>query len=226
MKKNLPHTLILSSLFLLILSACGTNAIEVEPTVVFENEYAEVVKVSLDPGEFLSAHAGTERVIYALTDYAIEWEEQGENLGTKSWNKGDAHFHEAGEHAAKNNGTTTAEWLVFAKKDAELPECPENTLEYDVNTISPEFTKLLLDNDYFRLTEVTLPPDNHIPLHVGINRIIYSLTDYQVLFESDQNESGEKQFKAGDVHWHEACQHSLENNGDVAAKYLVASYKN
>jgi hypothetical protein len=36
---------------------------------------------------------------------------------------------------------------------------------------------------------------------------------------------GEKQFKAGDIHWHEACQHALTNTGNSDAKFLVVSLK-
>jgi quercetin dioxygenase-like cupin family protein len=196
-----------------------------ERSILFENDYAKVVKVSLAPGESQPAHEGENRVIYSLTDYSIDWKEKGEDLGTKTWKKGDAHFHEAGKHAATNNGTTTAEWLVFIKRSTDLPECGENKIENDVSSVSAEFVKVLLDNDEFKLTEVTLPKGANIPMHSGINRIIYSLTDYQIMYESNKEGKVEKAFKTGDIHWHEACMHSLENLGQTEAKYLVVSYK-
>jgi hypothetical protein len=116
----------------------------VTPMVIFENDYAKVSKISLAPGEAQATHEGEKRLIYALTDYSIDWEEQGEKLGTKSWKKGDVHFHEAGTHAAKNNGNTLAEWLVFTKKSTDLPECGENTVENDVASVSPDFSQTLL----------------------------------------------------------------------------------
>lgn len=230
----------MSSAFLLIFSSCGnekkeksTNSdnqteekiTEVSPEVIFENDYAKVVKVSLAPGESQPAHDGESRVIYSLTDYSIDWEEKGEDLETKTWKKGDTHFHEAGKHAATNNGTTTAEWLVFIKKSTDLPECGENKIENDVSSVSAEFVKVLLNNDEFKLTEVTLPKGASIPMHSGVNRIIYSLTDYQIMYESNKEGKIEKTFKSGDIHWHEACQHGLENIGQTEAKYLVVTYK-
>ena len=197
----------------------------VSPVVLFENDYAEVSKVSLDPGESQPTHEGESRVIYALTDYSIDWEEQGKKLGTKTWKKGDVHFHEAGKHAAQNNGTTKAEWLVFTKKNTDLPECGENTVLDDVNSVSPDFAQTLFENEVFKITQVKLPQGESIPMHSGINRIIYSLIDYQILYESSIEEKGEKQFKTGDIHWHEACQHAMQNNGENEAEFLVVSYK-
>lgn len=193
--------------------------------VLFENDYAKISKISLAKGEFQPTHKGEIRLIYALTDCSIDWEEKGEKLGTKTWKKGDVHFHEAGTHAAKNNGNTLAEWLIFTKKSAELPKCGENKVENDVTAVSPKFTQTLFENDDFKMTEVNLPIGESIPMHSGINRIIYSLTDYKIIYESNKDEKSEKQLKKGDVHWHEACQHALLNNGETQAHFLVVNYK-
>ena len=228
------------SVFMLILSSCGNekpgetqNATEQEqqettgitPEVIFENENAKVLKISLAPGEFQPTHEGESRVIYSLTDYSIDWEEKGEKLGTKIWKKGDVHFHEAGTHAAKNNGTTTAEWLVFAKKNTELADCGDDIAENDINSVSPDYAQTLFDNDEFRITEVKLPKGGSIPAHSGVNRVIYSLSDYALKYESDAEGNIDKQFKVGDVHWHQDCLHSLYNDGEMEAHYLVVSYK-
>ncbi len=192
---------------------------------IFENEYATVVKVSLLPGDSLETHRAEQRVIYSLSDYSIDWKERGENVGTKTWKKGEAYFHDDGEHAARNNGTTTAEWLVFTKKNAQLPDCDKNTIENDVNSVSPEYADVLFDNDEFKITEVTLPKGAEIPMHSGINRIIYSLTDYKIAYESDREGVTEKQFRSDEVHWHEPCMHRLEKISDTEAKYIVVSFK-
>lgn len=223
----------------LLLFACGNQnkkntpqktdpvqmSMEFDPEVIFENDYAKVVKVRLAPGESIRPHQGEKRAIYSLSDYAIDWEEKGEALGTKTWKKGEAHYHEAGQHAATNDGTNTAEWLAFIKKNTDLPECGENQINNDVNSVSAEFAKVLLDNDEFKITEVTLRKDASIPMHSGINRIIYSLSDYQITYESDDEGKSEKQFQTGDIHWHQACQHALENDGETNARFLVVSYK-
>ena len=192
--------------------------------VIFENDYAKVIKVTLESNESLAPHKGEERLIYSLSDYSINWTEDG-NDGVKKWKEGDVHFHSTAKHSAENNGSATAEWLVFMKKDAELPYCAENTLDKDVNSVATDFAEKYFDNQMFRLTEVSLPSGESIPMHSGVNRIIYSLTDYKLIYESSLEEKSEKKFKTGDLHWHKACSHALENNGETEAKFLVVAYK-
>lgn len=240
MKRSYSTIILLSSALALLVSSCGNEknkesngeeikseqkGREVSPEVIFENDYAKVLKVSLAPGDYQPLHEGENRVIYSLTDYAIDWEEQGENSGSKSWKKGDVHFHEGGKHAARNSGTTTAEWLVFAKKNTVSPECGENKTEDDVKTVSTDFARVLLENDEFKIIEVNLPIGAEIPMHSGINRIIYSLSEYQIDYESDSEGKKEMHFNSGDIHWHEACQHSLKNIGETEAEFLVVSFK-
>lgn len=194
-------------------------------SVIFENQYSSVTKVSLAPGESLPAHDGENRVIYSLSDYSINWQEQGKDYGVRTAKRGGAHFHETGEHAVKNIGETKAEWLVFSSKGAGLPGCEESLTETDHAPESANFTETLFDNDHFLVTRVTLPAGSTLPSHAGLNRVIYSLSDYSIGYESDSQAQITKQFKKGDVHWHEACIHSVKNNGDTDAVYLVVGYK-
>jgi hypothetical protein len=198
---------------------------QVEPSTIFENEYAEVVKVVLNPGEEQGIHEGKQRLIYSLSDYSIEWTESGEDEGTKTWNAGDVHMHEAGEHAARNTSNSTAEWLVFVRKTDDLPECGSNAIDYDVHSVSEDHAEILFENELFKLTKVTLPPNGEIPMHSGINRVIYSLSDYTIRYQAEAEPMTQRSFKDGDVHWHEACMHALENIGDTDAEYLVVTYK-
>ncbi len=241
MKKSILNIIVLS-IITLVLSSCGNEkkdepkspVIEQEqivkepiPKVIFENDFAKVSKFILAPDEFIQTHDGEERVIFSLSDYSLDWEEKGEKLGTQSRTKGDVHFHEAGNHAAKNNGTTTAEWIMFSGKAGNLPECDEKDLKNDVNAVSPDFSKVFLDNESFKVTKVLLPKGQKLPMHAGVNRIIYSLSDYQIMYKSDKGSAsdGEKQMKKEDVHWHEACQHAIENTGQTDAEFIVVSYK-
>jgi len=234
MRKVHSSAMLFVSICLLWISACGNGGQntqdsstqkKVEPISIFENEYVKVVKVTLRPGEELTAHEGEKRLIYSLSDYSIDWTEQGQNQGAKNWNRGDVHAHEAGKHAAINNGETTAEWLAFVRKKTELPECGDHSTENDVNLVAAKYATTLFDNEVFRVTEVKLPPSEKIPAHSGINRIIYSLSDYTIFYESDEEISKQKSFQKGEAHWHEACRHALENIGDSEARFLVVAYK-
>jgi len=235
-------TLILVSLVLLVFFSCKNNQKEktettvetemepaTEPTThiapIFENEYATVTKVSLAPGQEQELHQGGQRLIYSLNDYTISWVENGEDLGEKSWKKGEVHFHKPGAHKANNMGAEPAEWLVFTRTETELPTCDDYDSGKDVNSVKPESTLVLVDDDFFKALEVSLSPGESIPDHNGINRIVYALNDYTIEYTSDKAGVANKSFKKGDVHWHEACTHSLKNTGSTDAKFIVVVYK-
>lgn len=203
----------------------STNeAMKVSPVKIFDNEYTEVVKITLNPGEELAEHDGGVRLVYSLSDYSIEWVEKGNNLGTKTRKRGDIHVHETGKHSAKNNGTSKAEWIVFARKNDTLPKCEELN-DKDANNLKGNFKQQIFDNDQFRVTEIKLAVNDSIPRHEGINRIIYSLSDYKIIYESSKEGNFEKSFKSGDTHWHTCDKHSIKNTGNSEAHFLIISYK-
>ena len=226
--------LILISVALLIaISACGraeqndTDQEEsgITPVSVFENDYAQVMKVTLEPGEQLVSHEAESRLVYPLSDYTLAWTEEGNEAETRMWRRSETHIHEAGFHSAVNTGSTVAEWIAFIRKTDDLPPCEEQSLESDVNLIDSEHTEIKFESDDFRITEVMLPVGEELPMHDGVNRIIYSLSDYTVLYASTVEGTMEKSFTAGDVHWHGGCRHALDNIGDTTAHYLVIAYK-
>ena len=85
--------------------------------LLLETDIFRVLRVELSPEQSQPMHGGRPRVIYALTDYKIEWREDGEAPKTRSWTQGDAHWHLSGDHAARNIGGTTASWLIVSLKN-------------------------------------------------------------------------------------------------------------
>jgi len=132
--------------------------------------------------------------------------------------------HGPGTHSAVNIGSEGAEWLAFTRK-TELPDVKMQRLENDVNSLEGDFAELIFDDELFRVTEVTLGSGESIPSHDGIHRIIYSLSDYTLSYQTEETEAEERSFKAGDAHWHTPGTHSMENIGDTEARFLVVSYK-
>ncbi|MCB9267629.1 MAG: hypothetical protein H6558_21610 [Lewinellaceae bacterium] len=86
-------------------------------SVLFENEHARVTKVTLEAGAEIPEHAGTNRVIYSLTDYTITYASDKEATQEQSFTAGEAHWHEACRHSLSNTGQSTAEFLVIAFKN-------------------------------------------------------------------------------------------------------------
>ncbi|MDX1332765.1 MAG: hypothetical protein R3252_07035 [Robiginitalea sp.] len=238
MKNTVLLNPVLFFLVLTVLIGCRTDqkkdqqtgadtevAPSVDPVTIFENDYVHVVTVTLDPGAELTSHQGAKRLIYSLSDYTIDWQQGGADLGTKEWKRGEVHAHAPGKHGAKNTGDSTAEWIAFVRKTSDLPDCGDLSLDKDVSSVSGDAAVILFEDEDFRMTEITLSPGDSLPMHEGINRVIYALSDYEIRYWSDEAEAVEKTFTKGDAHWHEACQHAMENSGQSPARFLVVAFK-
>ncbi|MGI9176190.1 MAG: hypothetical protein ACR2GR_12830 [Rhodothermales bacterium] len=190
---------------------------------LFENEYAEVMRVALAPGDSLPRHEGGPRVAYALGAYTIRFQQGGQDV-ERSFSQGDVHFHEAGVHTVENVGDSTAAFVVFERREAELPSASAVEAETDLGEEAPAKEEELLSNEAFEVHEVTLEPGQRLPDHTGYARIVHALSDYKVMFMQDGEETTQS-FSQGDVHFHEAGPHALRNAGDMAAEFLVVELK-
>ncbi|MEM1268574.1 MAG: hypothetical protein AAGI08_00875 [Bacteroidota bacterium] len=83
--------------------------------VIFDNDFAEVHRVTLQPGAGLPPHRGYARAVYALTGYTVEFTGD-DGAREERYDAGQAHAHAAGDHTVENAGTTVAEFLVVEFK--------------------------------------------------------------------------------------------------------------
>jgi hypothetical protein len=99
-------------------------------------------------------------------------------------------------------------------------EQKEATVVEDIVAAAPEMVKVIFDNEFVKAVEFTIKPGEKLPLHKGGQRAICSLSDYTIRWtEGDQ--TIEKSWTKGDVHWHDAVDHAVENIGDTDAHYLI-----
>jgi len=95
-----------------------TDEVEAAPSspehgqVLLENEEVRVTEVTLEPGQSTGLHRGGHRVIYALSDYTIQWTEGDAEPVEVSWVEGQAHWHAPADHEVENTGEGLARFLV------------------------------------------------------------------------------------------------------------------
>ena len=193
-------------------------------TVKIENDYVKVVEFMIKPGDKLSLHKGGPRAIYSLSDYKLKWTE-GDQETEKEWTKGHAHWHNAIEHAVENIGDTDANYLVVTRKEMALPQTDDYDIAQDASQLDSDHANIIFENEHVRIIEVKLAAGESQTMHHGINRLIYSLTSYQIEFISDKMETMETKVEAGDTHWHTADKHAVENIGETLAHYLIFEFK-
>ena len=190
-------------------------------SIVFENDHVRILRLVLEPAEELPLHEGRPRVIYSLSDYALDWQEGGEELGRREWREGDVHVHGEGVHSARNSGEAPARFIVFERLDSPLPSAPSEEHASQL----PVGARALLEDDDFAVLEVELQPGEAQEPHPGRWRAIYSLTDYTIEWrEGDRVET--RAWRAGDAHWHAPAAHSASNTGETPARWIVVGLKN
>lgn len=191
------------------------------PRELFSNDYLQVNRVTLSPGEGLELHRGSARIVYSLSDYTIRWTEDGESA-EKGWREGGVHAHEALEHAVENTGDTIADFLVLSRTDTPLPAVDDPD---DAAEVPGAYARVVAQLDGARVLRVVLPPGAEQPLHAGAPRLVYSLNDYAAVFTTPEGERTEVELKTGDVHWHEAGPHAVANAGKETARFIIFAFE-
>jgi len=92
----------------------------------------------------------------------------------------------------------------------------------DIAAEAPDNVTVLLANPYVQVAEYRLAPGEGLPLHAGGPRLVYSLSDYKLLW-TEQGQETEQGWSTGQVHWHDAVPHEALNVGTTEARYLVVT---
>ena len=89
---------------------------------------------------------------------------------------------------------------------------------------SPQYYKVLLENDEVRVLEYRLRPGEKEPAHSHPSGIVYEFNDSKVRITRD-GKTEESVGKAGEVFWRTPVTHALENTGDTEVHALAVELK-
>ncbi|MEM6783463.1 MAG: hypothetical protein AAF624_06975 [Bacteroidota bacterium] len=198
------------------LGALSSDAV----STLFENDLVHVHSVALPAGADLAAHEGGERVVYALSDLTLEFTTDGE-AAEHAFEAGGVHYHEAGTHAVANVGEGAAAFLVFERRGGTLPEADAPAEAEMADGVADE---VVFENDFAEVHRVTLQSGSALPPHQGFARALYALSGYTVEFTGDDG-AREERFEAGQAHYHDPGDATVENAGDTEAAFLVVEFK-
>jgi quercetin dioxygenase-like cupin family protein len=229
MQNRTISLIILPALLILLMAACDRGEEDIlllmpdNTRLIYENEFIRVLNVMLEPGQAQPLHMGGNRLIYALSEYTIRYT-QPEDITEMNWNRGGVHWHEKGMHAVENIGETTVEYLVIERKDTDLPVVDSPHPDIDEALAETGLAMEMFENAHARVCRIAIPPGESTPAHVSPHRLVYSLSDYTIRFTSEETGVVENEFSEGDMHWHPAGMHTVENIGQTEAVYMVFSF--
>ena len=92
--------------------------------------------------------------------------------------------------------------------------------------LSPQYYKVLLENDQVRVLEYRLKAGEKEPVHSHPAGVVYVLSDAKLKFSYPDGRTEERAAAAGETIWREPITHAVENIGDTEAHAIAVDLKN
>jgi quercetin dioxygenase-like cupin family protein len=90
---------------------------------------------------------------------------------------------------------------------------------------SPQYYKVLLENDQVRVLEYRLKPGEKEPMHTHSDGVLYIFGDAKMRTTYPDGRTEESAGGAGEAHWRNPVTHALENIGTTEAHALAIDVK-
>jgi quercetin dioxygenase-like cupin family protein len=98
--------------------------------------------------------------------------------------------------------------------------------QQDAVKLSPQYYKVLLDNDQVRVIEYRLKPGEKEITHSHPAGVLYGFGDAKLKVTYPDGRTEEIAATGGEAHWRGPVTHALENTGNTEAHALVVEPKN
>jgi hypothetical protein len=100
-----------------------------------------------------------------------------------------------------------------------------NSAPQDPVKQSPQYYKVLLENDQVRVLEYRLKPGEKEPMHTHVAGALYIFGDAKMKTTYPDGRTEESAGGAGEAHWRKPVTHALENIGNTEAHALAIELK-
>ncbi len=90
---------------------------------------------------------------------------------------------------------------------------------------SPQYYKVLLENDQARVIEYHLKPGEKEPMHSHPAGVVYVLSGAKLKFSYPDGRTEERAADTGETIWREPTTHAVENVGDTEAHAIAIDLK-
>jgi hypothetical protein len=95
----------------------------------------------------------------------------------------------------------------------------------DAVKLSPQYYKVLIDNDEMRVLEWHLKPGEKEPMHSHPRGFVYYLANAKLRVGFPDGRSEESVVKTGEAHWRDAVTHEAENIGNTEARAIAVELR-
>src|SRR5438067_8998917 len=91
--------------------------------------------------------------------------------------------------------------------------------------LSPQYYKVLLENDQVRVLEYHLKPGEKEPMHSHSAGVVYVLSGGKLKFSYPDGRTEERAAATGETIWRDPTTHAVENIGDTEAHAIAVDLK-
>jgi quercetin dioxygenase-like cupin family protein len=100
-----------------------------------------------------------------------------------------------------------------------------SALAQDPVTTSPQYYKVLLENDQVRVLEYRLKPGEKEPMHSHPTGVVHVLSGATLKFSYPDGRTEAKAAATGETIWREPVTHAVENTGKTEAHAIAIDLK-
>ena len=91
--------------------------------------------------------------------------------------------------------------------------------------LSPQYYKVLIDNDEMRVLEFRCKPGEKEAMHSHPRGFVYGLEDAKIRVSFPDGKSEESVIKKGEARWRDPLTHAVENIGTTEAHVIAVELK-
>lgn len=192
--------------------------------VEYEDSQIRVLRFKEPPGTKQAMHSHTPYAAVSLTDDVSQYTFPDGKTADQKGKAGAAEFSKAVTHASHNTGDTAAEAIMV-----ELKTDPTGVMltgDGDMVKTNPTMCKVEVDNDYVRMTRVTVPAHGRLAMHSHPSpSIVVYLTGGHLKTTTSDGQAQDMMVAPGTVRANPPGQHSNENLGDQTSEAVLIELK-
>lgn len=205
----------------------GQDVLKVAPAsakVEYEDSQVRVLRFKEPPGTKLAMHSHPPYVSVSLMDDVSQYTLPDGKTNEQKSKAGQAEFANPITHASQNTGKTTGEAIMVELKTK--PAGVGLTGAGDMVKTNPKMCKVEVDNEYVRITRVTVPAHGILAMHShpSANVVVY-LSGGHLKTTSSEGQVQDLNIVPGTVKVNPAGKHSNENLGDKITEAVVIELK-
>jgi quercetin dioxygenase-like cupin family protein len=205
----------------------GQDVVKVAPAsakVEYEDSQIRVLRFKEPPGTKLPMHSHPAYVAVGLTNDIAQYTFPDGRTAEQKSKVGQAEFANAVSHASVNTGKTASEAIFVELKTK--PAGVVLTGAGDMVKTNPTMCKVEVDNEYVRITRVTVPAHGMLAMHShpAASMVVY-LTGGHLKTTSSDGQVQDLNIAPGTVKVNPAGKHSNENLGDKTSEAVLVELK-